>query len=577
MAFDGIVTKSVVYELHNIFGYKIDSVYQPNKNTIILGLYKSGINLSLLMCINCNYCRINLTKNPANNHISPSSFCMLLRKHLIGLKIKNIYTIDLERVVFIELENFENPNKPIYKKIVLELMGKHSNIILTDVNNIVIDSLRHTNIEEGALRDIYASAKYNFLQSNKNSFIELNDFDSFYELIEPKITEEIEKNIENIENTNINNFNIDKIISNTFNGISSSLINGIMQKLNIDVLSKENLEVIFYEIKKILNSNNLKIELFENKKDYYLWYNLLQNKFNLNFELDNFYFEKENHDLIKNSKNALLNFILAVQKKYKKRLLNIENKINESSKMEIYRLYGELITANLYKISNKNVNNICVENYYDNNTMLSIPLDPKYSPSINAKIYFKKYSKLKNALSVLHKQKEETIKEIDYIESIIYELEICTKFNEIEEVRQELAENTIFSYNKTKKSNNKKASLTNKKSSFNPIKYVIDGYTVLVGRNNKENDYLTCKMAHNKDIWFHTKEIHGSHVILRVENFNAITEDIIFKVAQIAKQHSKAKNSSHVPVDYCLVSNVKKPVGSQPGLVIYSHNKTVYV
>ena len=586
MAFDGIVTKSITKELKNIIGYKIDKVYEPDKNTVTLGLYGKNSNLMLLICISSNNCRISLTSHPQKNPSTAPNFCMLLRKYLIGLKIKNIYTIDLERIVFIDLENNENPNKPICRKLIIELMGKHSNIILTDSNNIIIDSMRHTSTLENSNRDIYPTARYIFPESTKYSFLELNTFDDFYNAIEPKLIEYIAENSLNIENLNVSNFMIDKIISNTFNGISLSFIQNILSKLNIKEISKNNLELIYNQINEILSSSFLDIFLAENQKDYYLYTSNIENEsqFNLNYKIDDFYFEKETSELFKNYRNSILHLILATLKKYEKRLENIDNKLSECNNMDKFRLYGELITSNLYRIPNRNVNSIEVENYYDNNSTITIPLDQKYLPSYNAKRYFKKYNKLKNALAIVNVQKDETIRDIDYIESVIYELDNAKSIDDLGAIYDEISENGLFSdklkvKSSSKKSSNKKAKpmKKNKLTSFNPLKYVIDGYTVLVGRNNKENDYLTCKFANKNDIWFHTKDIHGSHVILKTNPNEIVPDDVLFEVAKLAAKHSKAKNSSHVPVDFCKVSFVKKPSGSKPGYVIYSNNKTLYV
>lgn len=586
MAFDGIVTKSITKELKNIIGYKIDKVYEPDKNTVTLGLYGKSSNLMLLICISSNNCRISLTSHPQKNPSTAPNFCMLLRKYLIGLKIKNIYTIDLERIVFIDLENNENPNKPICRKLIIELMGKHSNIILTDSNNIIIDSMRHTSTLENSNRDIYPTARYIFPESTKYSFLELNTFDDFYNAIEPKLIEYIAENSLNIENLNVSNFMIDKIISNTFNGISLSFVQNILSKLNIKEISKNNLELIYNKINEILSSSFLDIFLAENQKDYYLYTSNIENEsqFNLNYKIDDFYFEKETSELFKNYRNSILHLILATLKKYEKRLENIDNKLSECNNMDKFRLYGELITSNLYRIPNRNVNSIEVENYYDNNSPITIPLDQKYLPSYNAKRYFKKYNKLKNALAIVNVQKDETIRDIDYIESVIYELDNAKSIDDLGAIYDEISENGLFSdklkvKSSSKKASNKKAKpmTKNKLTSFNPLKYVIDGYTVLVGRNNKENDYLTCKFANKNDIWFHTKDIHGSHVILKTNPNEIVPDDVLFEVAKLAAKHSKAKNSSHIPVDFCKVSFVKKPSGSKPGYVIYSNNKTLYV
>lgn len=283
----------------------------------------------------------------------------------------------------------------------------------------------------------------------------------------------------------------------------------------------------------------------------------------MNFSIDDFYSEKESSELFKNYRNNILHLILETLKKYEKRLKNIDNKLDECKNMDIFRLYGELITSNLYKIPNKNLENIELENYYNNNEPILIPLDKRYLPFLNAQRYFKKYSKLKNALKVVNTQKQETIQDINYIESVVYELEACKTVEDVDEIYEEIAENSLFTI-KTKSKNNKKGKKAkqftkNKLAKFNPLKYVIDDYTILVGRNNKENDYLTCKFANKNDIWFHTKDIHGSHVILKTNPNEIVPEDILLKAAALAVKHSKAKDSSHVPVDYCKVSFVKKP------------------
>lgn len=252
--------------------------------------------------------------------------------------------------------------------------------------------------------------------------------------------------------------------------------------------------------------------------------------------------------------------------------------------MDKYKLYGELITANLYRIKNENVAQIELENYYDNNNLITIKLDPAYTPAINAKRFFKKYNKLKNALEIVGTQKEETLKELNYIESIVYELEVATSIEEISDIFEEISENVIFKpqtdkYKKKKNAKIKKSSLTkNKLQKFNPLKYTIDGFTLLVGRNNKENDYLTLKYARKNDLWFHTKDIHGSHAILILNNVTTSPSDeVLTKCAEITAQHSKARLSSNVPVDFCEVRYVKKPNGAKPGMVIYTNNSTLFV
>lgn len=574
MAFDGIVTKAIVTELSELNGARIDKVFQPNKNEIILGLYLNKKNYALDICIDAQNCRINLTTNSKPNPQVAPNFCMLLRKNLIGLKLKNIITFDLERFISLEFEGFDELDDIISKKLIIELMGKHSNIILLDDENIIIDSLRHIKEIDETYRDILPHTKYTLPTSNKNSFLELKDFEDF------KI---------HLDISDINSLSTQ--ISNTFNGISKSFINSIIKKLEIKDLNDSNLELIYNYIKNIIiniGTNNLSFETVKNQegiiKDYFLIPSKSKTSFELNFFIDDFYYNKETTETFRNYRNTLLKLILDTLKKYNKRLYNINEKLHECDDMEKYRIYGELITANLYRIPNKNLEEIKLENYYDNNNTILIKLDKRYSPSINAKRFFKKYSKLKNALAIVSEQKKDTLKELDYIESIVYELESSSSIDELTSIFDEISENDIFKektfkVNNTKKSKIKKSKLTkNKEVSFNPIKYSVDGYTVLVGRNNKENDYLTLKYASKNDIWFHTKDFHGSHTILKISNNLPYPNDnILVEVAKIAAQHSKAKNSSNVPVDYCEVKYVKKPSGSRPGMVIYTNNKTLNV
>ena len=580
MAFDGIVTKAITSELSQLAGARIDKVFEPNKNTIVLGMYQNGINYALNICIDSQYCRINLTTHQKSNPQVAPNFCMLLRKNLIGLKLKNIITFDLERLIILEFEGFDDLDDIISKKLVIELMGKHSNIILLDDSNIIIDSLRHIKEIDENFRDILPHTKYSFPTSDKLSFLELKDFEDFKQHLIASSKDSIL---------------VDELpskIANTFNGISKNFINAIIKKLNIIDITDDSLKKIFDYTNKIISNigtDNLSFETIKNAdgivKDYFLVSENISNQpFKLNFFIDDFYFNKETNEQFKNYRSTLLKLILDALKKYKKRLYNIDEKLKECEDMDKYRLYGELITSNLYRIPNKNVDKVELENYYDNNAKITINLDKRFLPSINAKRFFKKYSKLKNALIIVSEQKADTLKELDYIESVVYELESCSTIEEVAAIYEEISENDIFkekTSSKLSKKNSKvkKSKLTkNKTVSFNPIKYTIDGYTVFVGRNNKENDYLTLKFANKNDIWFHTKDFHGSHTILKIDNSLPYpSNDILVKVAELAAKHSKARNSSNVPVDYCEVKFVKKPSGSKPGMVIYTNNKTINV
>ena len=558
MAFDGIVAKSIVKELTPLIGGKIDKIHEPDRNTIILGIYSQGKNYALNICIDARNCRINLTTHSRINPLVAPNFCMLLRKHLIGGRISKISMLGLERLINIEVETINEFNEIEIKTLIIELMGKHSNIILTNPKNTIIDAMRHIS-SETSYRELLPSRSYTLPNSDKFDFIALKDFEDFY-----------------LKFADTNLMQLAKAMVNTFTGFSLSFAESVINKSGITNTSKDEFKKVYnYLCDIIKNDLPLTFEsIYKNDKisDYVL---VVGESTNLNQFIDDFYFERETSETFTNYRNTIFRMILEVLKKYNSRLLSINSKLKECNEMDTYKLYGELITANLYRLQNTHSSNIQLENYYDNNNLISIPLDTKYSPSVNAKRYFKKYSKLKNAFQVVSEQKVETERELDYIESIVYELENSSTLEDVQDIFEEISENVVFKEKLKNKEKKNKVSKKKKQQTFSPIEYEIDGFKVYVGRNNKENDWLTLSFANKNDIWFHTKDIHGSHVILKVDK--PIDDDILVKCAEIAAKHSKAKLSSNVPVDYCLVQFVKKPHGAKPGMVIFTNNKTLNV
>lgn len=578
MAFDGIVTKSIITELKNtIIDGKINKVFEPNKNEIILGIYAGGKNYALNICIESSNCRMHLTTHGKPNPHNALNFCMLLRKHIIGYKIKNIYSIGLERIVYLELEGYNEFNDLTKKTLIVELMGKHSNVILVNDTNFIIDSIRHLDTTSHSNRDILPAHEYVLPQTNKLNFLDVKQFNEFYEKIAGK------------ENA------IDKAVCSTYTGFSMSFVQSALKRFNIknDNFESNNLVELYKYFKELLNYidnvtgeildlstslNKTKIDFVPCLKISYNNQDTLiepkQTSLDFNFFIDDFYYNKEQKEQFNSKRNNILKVILVYLKKYQKRLQNINKKLKECENKETYQLYGELITSNLYRIKNTNEDKIQLENYYDNNNLITIPLNKKYSVANNAKRYFKKYNKLKNALEICAIQKKETELELDYIESVVYELESSTTLADLEQIYAEISESSIFKYSFNKQKNNKKKQ--NVPSSIQPVQLNIDGFIVYVGKNNICNDYLTTKLANKNDLWFHTKDIHGSHIVLNLEN-KTPNNEIIQKCAELAAYHSKAKLSSNVPVDYCYIKYVKKPSKSKAGMVIYTHNKTLFV
>ena len=557
MAFDGIVTKAIVAELQKeILGSKIDKIYEPDKNTIILGLYSPGKHSSLNICIDAHNCRINLTTHSRINPQVAPNFCMLLRKHLIGGRISKISMLGLERLVQIEIETINEFNEIEIKTLIVELMGRHSNIILIKNDNTIIDAMRHISLEDNSYRDIIPSRKYTLPTNDKIEITTIENFEEFY--------------------SKLDKGDLVKSISNTYTGISQGFIKNAIEEVGIENNDKQDIEKLYNYIKQILdNIGNLKFKKIQAQKEDYVLSLNGEKDISLNSYIDDFYFERETSEIFKNSRNSILKLILDILKKYHNRLISINSKLEECDDMDKYKIYGELITANLYRLSDKHLEEVELENYYENNKLIKIPLDIKYSTNVNAKRYFKKYTKLKNAYQIVTQQKKETEAELNYIESIVYELENCTTLEEVQDIFEEISENVVFKEKLKNKEKKKKISKKKKHQQYSPILYEIDGNKIYVGRNNKENDWLTTTFAVQKDIWFHTKDIQGSHVILKTDKLP--DEDLLVKCAQIAAKHSKANMSSNVPVDYCQVQFVKKPNGAKPGMVIFTNNKTINV
>jgi len=623
MAFDGITLNAVVKELQILKGAKVNSINQPDKNSIVISVY-NGNNFAINIDTSANNYRIHLTTHSRKNPLNALNFCMCLRKQLNRAKINSIYMKDLERICYIKFSTYNEMNDLVNKTLIIELMGKYSNIILVNENFKIIDALKKFDnfdvlkkpeksrgIMPGREYIEPVDEKYNFKKTSENEFIEIIEKSSYKTL--------------------------ESAIPNLFTGISKLFVQNIINTLELtNTISRKSLKNIYEYINEIIDcSNSSNLNLIINKNNYSVGIEERENNkssatelnekenndltinkdnysceedeniFKINFELDDFYYNKIEKELFTNYRNVLLKILENTLDKLTKKLYNINEKVELCKKKDDYKIYGELLLANIYRL--KNVNTIQnenasqiknedtsenlsqikeknektlevqVENYYDNNKKINIPINPKISISKNAENYFKKYDKMKRTLDVVNKQKEQTNKELNYLSTIIDELDTCTTISDINEVYEEISENILFNeVSNHKKYKSGKVKKEDTQMLLNYLKFKVDDYDVLVGKNNKQNDYITLHVANDTDYWFHTKDIHGSHLILRC---NGVTPKLetIKKCAEIAAYHSKAKFSSHVPVDYTQIKNVKKPKGAVPGYVIYKNNKTIYV
>lgn len=333
MAFDGIVTKTIINELNNnIIGAKINKVFEPTKNDIILGLYCNGKNYALNICINPNNCRFHLTTYSKPNPQTAPNFCMLLRKHLIGSRIVSINSYDLERTVEFTVETYNDLNDKINKKLIVEIMGYSSNVILVNENNIIIDCLRHFETP----REYMPARPYIPAPNNKLSFVNTS-LDSFLNLI---------------------NFlaPLDNQLPNLFIGISKSFVQNLCFTLNINLtsFSIDDLKNLYNTIKNIITNLNNNFCYFSfDKKDYFINSSAYLENLQVNFFIDDFYHDKEEYEKFISLRNNILKIVLLELKKYNKRLENINSKLTECKNMDKYSLYGELITSNLYRLRKK--------------------------------------------------------------------------------------------------------------------------------------------------------------------------------------------------------------------------------
>lgn len=579
MAFDGVTLHTIVNELQFLKNAKVNSIYEPSQNNIVISVYNKN-TYAINIDTTANNYRIHLTTYNKQNPIVCPNFCMILRKYLSGGRINNIYMKGLERIAYIEFNCLNEMNDEVKRTLIIELMGKYSNIILVNENSIILDALKKFDSESDNIRDINSNNR-SIMPGRK--YVEVNDtkIDILSINKEKFVGIVLESDYKTLE----------KAIPSLFTGISKVLINSIITDLKLtNTVSKNNLEEIYDYLFCLINEdNNVNLKVL-NEKDY----SIVLDKENkddlfLNFKLDDFYNDKYEKELFVNYRNSLLRLLGGTLDKLVKKMENIDQKILACEDMEKNKVFGELLIANIYRFKDikeyENIKELEVENYYDNNNLVKIPIDVSLNIQKNADKYFKKYNKMKNTLRVTKKQKEQTDIELKYLETLVYELDNCKNIEEVDEVYNEMAENVLFidlknnkmnkrSYNKRKELRESKGKIDDSLNNY--YKLEIDGFKVFVGKNNKQNDYLTTKVAKDRDLWFHTKDIHGSHLILKCDGEMPKNSTII-KCAEIAAFYSKARYSSHVPVDYTLIKNVKKPKGAVPGYVIYVSNKTVYV
>ena len=498
--------------------------------------------------------------------------CMLLRKRLHGAKIVDVYQKGLERVLCIDFDAINELGDIERLTLITEIMGKYSNVILTDSNGIIIDALKRVDMSMSSLRLVMPGLKYELPPGqDKLSVLECSAEEiaqKMYSLpaekylnkaildstlgVSPIVCRELEYFISmgrDLTNRNLTDNDKQKLVYYINN----------LKKTTEDVSGTPTMiiredgtpfDISFLDIKQY--GSGAKIKHYESFCKL----------------LDSFYYEKDKAERMKARSQDLLRLITNSIDRLSRKINAQEIELKQSADREHLRICGDLIQANLYKIP-RGVNFVELDNFYsEDNKPLRVKLDPALTPAQNSQKYYKDYRKAKTAQIVLKEQIERAKEDIIYLETVFDSLTRAENESDISEIRLELADSGYV-----KKQNSKQKP----PKALPPYKFISsDGFTILVGRNNRQNDKITLKTAEKNDMWLHTKNIPGSHTVI-VSDGRQITDTAILEAAELAAYHSKAKNSSGVPVDYTLIKNVSKPQGAKAGMVIYVKNKTVYV
>ena len=574
MAFDAIVVNSLARELNEkLANTKIDKVYQPEKDEICLKIRAGKENYKLVLSASPSHPRVYIADSyEKQNPKKAPVFCMTLRKHIQSGVISGVEQVGFERIIKIGVDSYDELKEKTRKYIYIEIMGKHSNIILVHENEgKILDSIKRVPPSVSRLRQVLLGMPYELppVQDKMNTMGTIDKFEFINRVrsCEMPIFKSIYTNLLGLSPTIAREIcyrlGIDKDISSL--EISDELIDMILREVNI-LLGKLELGQVYPNV--IMDEKRDKIVEFSSVK-LNQYDDLTQIKYpTVSQAIENYYSSKDIKDRINQRASAMKKSIQIKLERVNNKIKKQNKELLESERADEYRIKGELLTAYIYMIQ-KGMEVVELDNFYDGNKKVKIDIDKNLTPSENAQKYFKKYNKLKNASEEINKQMEINISEAEYMENTLLAIENCDNDKDLKEIREELIrEGYIKSYKMPKR---------DIKPNTQYMKYISSGGNlIIVGKNNKQNDYLTLRLADNEDLWFHTKNIPGSHVLLKCAGKKV--EDIeLIEAATLAAYYSKARMSSNVPVDYTMKKHVKKPSGAKPGMVIYETNKTIYV
>lgn len=570
MALDGIFLRHIKNEIEaEALGARISQIYQPNRDELIFTLRTFGGNKKLLLSARANSPRVSFCKNTPENPAQPPMFCMLLRKRLGGGKLISVRQTECDRVLFLDFECVNELGDTVVITVVCEIMGMYSNIIIVNSDGVIIDSLKRVDLTVSSKRIVLPNIKYELPEpQNKLNILSIS-------------AAEIAERIKSIEpETPLN-----KAILNTVQGVSplvcreleycvaegaSNKIDGVLYARLVRVLEKfksvaESCSgtpcVLYREDGKPMDFCFMPIE-------QYGGFAKVEEKNSFSDALDSFFDERDRRERMRVKSQSLTKLLTNTAERIARKIAKQQAELSQCENREQLRVCGDLLQANLYRIQ-RGAPFAEVENYYDaDGKTIRIKLNPAISPAANAQKFYKDYQKAKNAEAILGEQIKKGKAELEYIESVLDAADRAETEKELSQIREELTEQGYLRRPKGKQ---------RPLSQLPPLEFESsDGFKILVGRNNRQNDKLTLKTASKNDMWLHTKDIHGSHTIVFSEG-REISDTAVTEAARLAAYHSKARNSSQVPVDYTPVRYVSKPSGAKPGMVIYFNNKTLYV
>ncbi|WP_126426109.1 Rqc2 family fibronectin-binding protein [Brevibacillus marinus] len=557
MAYDGMVMRAAAHELQQLVGGRISRIYQPHPHDLVLAIRTQSGNHRLLLSANPSYPRLHLTTEEFVNPSEPPMFCMLLRKHCEGGTIEAISQVDTERILHIDVKARNELGDLKLKRIIAEIMGRHSNVILVDPESgLILDSVQHVSHAISQYRQVLPGRPYvappdqgkaNPLHVTQQQFYQAIDW---------------------------NAGKLDRQLVDLYSGISPLLAKEILHRAGVP--TREHLWRAFHELLSRIEANQYEPTIvhaadksvFSITPLTHLGDGEVQRFSSISACLQSYYQEKAMRDVVKQKVHDVIRIVTGEIAKNKKKLEKLNQTVAEAQEAERFRLYGELLAANLHLIKRGDSQCTVVNWYAEGEPLVTIPLDPLKTPAENMQAYYKRYTKAKNSVRMGEQQMAAAREEISYLEGILVQLADAS-LQEAEEIREELAEQGYVRSNKRQAGKKKK-----QEQPELAVYHSSDGIPILVGRNNKQNDYLTNKLAAPSDTWLHTKDIPGSHVVVRSRD---VPETTLREAAMLAAYYSKARQGSQVPVDYTLVKYVKKPSGAKPGFCIYENQRTLYV